>query len=78
MLFNRDGAVDERLRQNRIMHMGSDVTHKRRDRQEHLLHLAHPQHGVHTLRDAFPAAAPTPPPGVCDVTAAADDAPPTS
>lgn len=76
--FNRDGEVDERLRQNRMMHMGSDVNHKRRDRQEHLLHLAHPQHGVNTLRNAFPDAAPAPPPGVYDVADAADDVPQTS
>lgn len=64
--FNRDGEVDSQLRQNRITAMNSNVEKKRVDRQR-LLHLARPQQGVNLLRDAFPHAHPTPPPGVCDV-----------
>lgn len=65
--FNRDGEVDESLRRNRIMAMDVDIARKRRERKT-LLHLAHAQYGVNTLRGAFPEAAQEPPPGVRDIT----------
>lgn len=64
--FNRDGEVDESLRQNRMSHMKMDTERRRKDRQQ-LVQLAHPQYGVNTLRGAFPQASPSPPPGVSDV-----------
>jgi len=63
--FNRDGEADESLRQNFIAALGIDENAKRRDRNG-FVDLAHPQHGVNTLRDAFPHATAAPP-GVHDV-----------
>lgn len=63
--FNRDGEVDQSLRQNFIETLGVDVERKRRERHS-LVDLARPQHGVNTLRDAFPQAR-TRPAGVRDI-----------
>jgi hypothetical protein len=63
--FNRDGEADESLHAYHLEHMGIDPEQKRRQRSD-LIDRAHPQSGVNTLRDAFPDAAPTPPPGVGD------------
>lgn len=68
--FNRDGELDELLLLNRDRLMGIDSAKKQRERED-LAQYAHPQHGVNTLREAFPDAARRPPPGVEDV---ADDA----
>lgn len=72
--FNRGGETDEALRQNFLGALGLDVEAKRRDRQG-LLDLAHPQRGVNPLRDAFPNAAPAPPPGVRNIENAGGETP---
>jgi hypothetical protein len=64
---NREGEADERLKENRGAVMGIDVEAKRAGRQD-LVALAHPQHGVDTMRDEFTGTEPVP--GVVDVTAA--------
>ncbi len=64
--FNRDGELDTGLEQQRNEHMQIDTNQKRQYRQD-LVEFAHPQHGVDTLKGAFPNAAGTPPPGVRDV-----------
>jgi hypothetical protein len=64
--FNREGETDPSLEEDRDRAMGLSTTEKRAARKP-LTELAHPQHGVNALRDAFPDAAPSPPPGVRDV-----------
>lgn len=63
--FNRDGEVDSTLERNRNEQMQIDTPKKRQERQA-FVDLAHPQYGVDTLKDAFPNAADSPPPGVQD------------
>jgi hypothetical protein len=63
--FNRDGEVDPALRQDFLEAMEVDNARKRAERLG-LLERARPQLGVNLLRNAFPHAAPTPPPGVRD------------
>ena len=53
--FNRDGEADERLRQSFLQGMGIDEAAQRERRRDLAVH-AHPQHGVNTLRSAFPTA----------------------
>ncbi len=69
--FNRDGEVDPSLEQNRNTQMKIDTDKKRQQRQEFVT-LAHPQHGVDTLKGAFPGASETPPLGVRDVNSVED------
>ncbi|MHB0775165.1 OBAP family protein [Halomonas sp. WWR20] len=57
--FNRLGECDESLKQNRDQHMGFDVEKKARQRQSYV-ELAHPQHGVDALAEAFTATQPVP------------------
>ncbi|HET8701238.1 MAG TPA: DUF1264 domain-containing protein, partial [Nitrococcus sp.] len=64
--FNRDSESDPALERNRAQTLDIDTVHKRQSRQE-LTALAHPQHGVNALKDAFPDAAKAPPQGVRDV-----------
>lgn len=64
--FNRDGESDPALESNREEALGTNAAHKRQSRQE-LTELAHPQHGVDTLKNAFPDAAGTRSPGVRDI-----------
>lgn len=68
--FNREGEMDPQLQQRRDARMQIDTAAKRQARQD-LAALAHPQHGVDLLKDAF-AGPTTLLPGVRDV-AAADD-----
>jgi hypothetical protein len=58
--FNRDGEAYEQLKQN--MH-GLDEPNKREQRRD-LVDLAHPQHGVDAMANAFSR---RPYPGVVDV-----------
>jgi hypothetical protein len=55
--FNRDGECDEALKQDRNEAMGIDTSAKRAQRQD-LVELAHPQHGVDAMADAFPGSTP--------------------
>src|SRR5699024_10163575 len=64
--FNRDGEPDPALESNREETLEINAAHRRQSRQE-LTELAHPQHGVDTLKNAFPDAAGTKLPGVRDV-----------
>ena len=64
--FNRDGEADEAMKEDRNEAMGIDTDHKRSLRRD-LADMAHPQRGVDTLKEAFPDADDTPPPGVRDV-----------
>jgi hypothetical protein len=61
--FNRDGEADERLKQDLQQAMELDEAAKREQRAS-FTELAHPQHGVDTLAEAFPNA--TDLPGVVD------------
>ncbi len=61
--FNREGEADPALEADRARVMGVDQQHKQRVRAG-LTEKARPQRGVDLLRDAFPDAAPSPPPGV--------------
>uniref|UniRef100_A0A942Y8Z9 OBAP family protein n=1 Tax=Neobacillus citreus TaxID=2833578 RepID=A0A942Y8Z9_9BACI len=61
--FNREGEVDSALQQDRNRVMGTDPEPRKASRARYL-DQAHPQHGVGTMRDAFPGATPTP--GVID------------
>jgi hypothetical protein len=61
--FNRDGEMDENLKQDRDRSMEIDSDAKRQQRQD-LVELAHPQCGVDLMKDQFPHASPEPPPGV--------------
>ncbi len=65
--FNRDGECDPDLKQNREQAMHLDTPATRRARQE-LVDLAHPQHGVNAIADAFMDSSPVP--GVVDITGA--------
>lgn len=69
--FNRDGEADEQMKQDRDETMQLDPARKRRKRQD-LVEQARPQRGVDRLKDAFPDAAETPPPGVQELGAGAD------
>jgi len=53
--FNRDGEVDPKLKQDLNGAMGIDEMAKRAARAD-LAALAHPQHGVNDMKDAFPNA----------------------
>lgn len=64
--FNRDGEADDSLHAYHLEKMDINIDEKR-DQRRGLAEQAHPQQGVNTLRDAFPDASPTPPPGVIDV-----------
>jgi hypothetical protein len=66
--FNRDGECDDALKRNRNEVMGIDTAKNRAERQA-FVELAHPQHGVDTMADAFTGT--TPIPGVVDVCDAA-------
>lgn len=57
--FNRLGECDEALKRSRDQAMGIDVDKKAGERQAYL-DLAHPQHGVDTLSDAFTGTQPMP------------------
>lgn len=61
--FNQENECNEQLRRDRDEHMGIDIKHKRAERQE-FVGLAHPQHGVDAMADAFQGT--TPIPGVVD------------
>ena len=63
--FNRDGECDPALKENREQAMHLDTPATRRTRQE-LVDLAHPQHGVNVIADAFTDTSPVP--GVIDIT----------
>ena len=69
--FNREGEADPVVEQAFIERMQFDKQQNRERRQD-LTQYAHPQYGVNLLRNAFPQATPTPPPGVRDV----EEAPP--
>ncbi len=64
--FNRDGESDPRMKQHRNTAMQIDIERKRRERQD-LVSVARPQWGVDRLKEAFPEAEETPPPGVQSV-----------
>lgn len=61
--FNRDGECDESLKRSRDEAMGIDVD-KKHDERQSFVRLAHPQHGVDTMKDDFSGT--TPIPGVID------------
>jgi hypothetical protein len=61
--FNREGEADESMKRDRDTAMQLDPKRKQRERLDLTRH-AHPQCGVDTLKDAFPDAKETPPPGV--------------
>jgi hypothetical protein len=67
--FNRDGECDPALEGDRERVMETDAA-ERRVRRRSLLARAHPQHGVDTLRSAFPGS--TPVEGVQDAGTAPD------
>lgn len=72
--FNRDGEMDPALERSRDVAFGISTEEKRQNRRD-LARNANPQHGVNAMRDAFPDASPTPPPGVIDKTDAEPGAP---
>lgn len=53
--FNRDGEADERLKTDVMTGMDIDEMWQREQRRDLAAH-AHPQHGVNTLKGAFPNA----------------------
>nr|WP_297457584.1 OBAP family protein [uncultured Halomonas sp.] len=57
--FNRLGECDEAIKRDRDGEMQFDVAKKAKERQSYL-ELAHPQHGVDTLADAFSGTRPIP------------------